>query len=338
MLALAALLAAGCGDDDGAGSTSTTSTSTTSTTSTSTTSTTSTSTTSTASTLPVPVCDTDEVSGALDAALADARLAPGGTWSSDVAASSFVDSTTTGEPWAEVLGLDCGATVTQPDGPADRLALVSWTGPRMAFVIRALDGPSTPYVPLAPVSIGFDAPEGEYLRPDNSLWAGTLESGEALVVGHIDFNLGVAAKTWSADAPPFGEEEPTLDAERAGIAAIEAAGGRNVGLAQPAEFGSEEGYVMFVSPTGQILVADVAPVGWFDPMVPRYIPEGTTTIETIDGVDVRMTEAELTEFPPVPTEFGWTCGDFVWLMQPAGNGTGGETQAFVADLVAAADC
>ena len=66
------------------------------------------------------------------------------------------------------------------------------------------------------------------------------------------------------------QELPHSRAEEVGIFVLETAGARNVGIAQPPEFGSEEGYIQFVSPTGQILVVDVAPDGWFDPMQPRY--------------------------------------------------------------------
>ena len=99
------------------------------------------------------------------------------------------------------------------------------------------------------------------------------------------------------------------------------AGMRNIGIAQPPESGSEEGYAQFISATGQISVADVAPTDWFDPMRSRYY-NGETTIETIDGVDVRVTQ-------PLPgdnlgfvrgVEVGWACDDFVWILEPPFNG------------------
>ncbi len=255
-----------------------------------------------------------------------------------MSASSFADQTANRELWPDVLGLDCGVRLVQPDAPGDRLALVAWTGPRMAFVIRASDSASPSLAKDSIITIGYEDPFGEFVREDNSLWAGVLQSGETLVVGHLDFNLGIVAKTFSADAPPFGDEEPTLDAERVAIAALQAVGARNVGIAQPPEFDSEEGYVQLVSPTGQILVADVAPLGWFDPMVPRYF-QGTTEIHDVAGVMVRVTEpAEGEGLYSAGVEVGWVCGEHVWLLEPAANGTGIEQVAFAGDLIAAGDC
>jgi hypothetical protein len=340
------LLAAACGDDDTGGPPSTTATSTstpasTSTlTPTSTTTPTSTSSTSTTATTeaPAPVCEPDGPFAALDLALADARLEPGGAWSLDVAASSFAADTADPEVWAEVLGLDCAVHATQPAAPGDRLALISWTGPRMAFVIRATDAPDPAFQATSLITVGFENPIGEYLRDDNAMWGGTLESGETLVVGHLDFNLGVAAKTFRADAPPFGEPEITIEAERVGIEAAIAAAGRNVGIAQPPEFESEEGYVMLVSRTGQILVIDVAPTGWFDPMVERYY-HGETTIIEIDGVDVRITEPADDEGEYSDGhEIAWSCLDHVWILEPPSNGTAEEMVQFVTELIAANDC
>lgn len=208
----------------------------------------------------------------------------------------------------------------------------------MAFVVRASDAPDPLPNTSAVISVGFEFPRGEYVRDDNSLWAGSLESGETVVVGHLDFNLGIAAKTFSADAPPFGDPEITIEAERVGIAAAIAAGGRNVGIAQPPEFGSEEGYVMLVSRTGQILIIDVAPAGWFDPMVERYY-HGESTITEIDGVQVRVTEpGEGEGVYDVGYEVAWSCLDHEWILEPTSNGTGDEMVEFASDLIAANDC
>ena len=344
-----ALLAVACGDDDSTAeptSTSTPSSTTSSSTTpsstsappTTTPSTTSSSPTTTTTEAPAPDCTTDDAFAALDSALADARLEPGGAWSLDVAASSFAADTADPEVWADALGLDCAVQATQPDAEGDRLALVAWTGPRMAFVIRTTEAPNPAFQKTATITVIFENPIGEYLRDDISLWGGVLESGETLIIGHIDFNFGITAKTFRADAPTFEEPEINLEAERVGIDAAIAAGGRNVGIAQPSEIGSEEGYVMLVSKTGQILIMDIAPTGWFDPMVERYY-HGETTIIEIDGVDVRITEpAEGEDEFTVGSEIAWSCLDHAWILEPTGNGTGEEMVEFVTDLIAANDC
>lgn len=349
LLVSVVLLASACGDDTASSPTTTSTESTTtssttspttstSSTSTSTTSTTSTTTTTTTTEAPGPECDATTTFGALDSVISDARLPEGGEWSTDVAGNPFSDDTADPGVWVAILGLDCAAQLTQPAAPGDRLALVAWTGPRMAFVVRSSETPAAPFAAISTISVGFENPVGEYLRDDNSLWGGSLSNGETFLVGHLDFNFGIAAKTWQADAPPVDDAETTLDAERAGIAAIRAAGGRNVGIAQYPELGSEEGYVMFVSPTGQILVVDVAPLGWFDPTSPRYYT-GITTTETFDGIEVRVSEPGPGEGEyDQGVEVGWTCGDFVWILEPAGNGSGDEMVDFVETLVGANAC
>lgn len=332
-----ALFAAACGDDGTAepASTSTTSTSSTSTSSTSTSTTMPASATTAA---PAPDCVPNAPFAALDEAIADARLRPGGAWSLDVSESSFATDTADPDAWADQLGLDCAVQATQPDAPGDRLALIAWTGPRMAFVIRSTETPDPAFRTTAVITVVFENPRGEYLRDDISLWGGTLESGETLIVGHLDFNLGIAAKTFRADAPPFGDPETFLEAERVGIAAATAAGGRNVGLAQPAEIGSEEGYVTLVSRTGQILIIDIAPAGWFDPMVERYF-HGETSIVEIDGVEVRITQPGEGEGEyEVGSEIGWSCLDHAWILEPTSNGTGDEMVQFVTEFITANDC
>lgn len=334
VVALLALVAGSCADDT---STAPPATSTTTGSTSTTTTTTSTTTTSTTTEAPAPACAPAAVFEALDAAIVDARLPEGGEWQTEVAGTAFTD-TADPDVWVDVLGLDCAIQATQPDAPGDRLALVSWTGPRMAFVIRSSEPASPPHSALSSISVGFENPGGEMVRDDNSLWGGVLETGETLVVGHIDFNLGIAAKTWRSDAPPFGEAETVIEAERVGIAAVRAAGGRNVGVAQSPELGSEEGYVMFVSPAGQILVIDVAPTGWFDPMMPRYY-HGETTTEVVDGVEVRVTEPQGDEGEfSTGVEVAWACADHVWILEPGGNGTGDEMVAFVTSLIETDDC
>ena len=212
---------------------------------------------------------------------------------------------------------------TTADGD-QRLLLAAWTGPRIAFVIQATDQPSSPYVPIDVLFIVTQDPRGEFLAEDRSLWAGQLEGGETLIVGHRDYNLGVVAKAWQTVVDPLGEVEPTLDSERYAIEALRAAGMRKVGVAQPAEFGSEEGTILFISPAGQISTAAVAPAGWFDPLQPRsYSGETTTTM--VGEVEVRVTEPVEGELPGLGADVGFVCGDWVWLLEPTINGTADET-------------
>lgn len=328
LLAVLVLLGAGCGDEGASApepSTSTTSTST------------STSTTSTSTTeAPAPVCEAADVYAVVDDALSSARLAAGGVWQIDVSASGFVDRTTPAAEFAAELALDCGVLAAQHDAAGDRLLLAAWTGPRMAFVVQADDLSDPPLEPESIVTIVTEEPIGEYLVDDNSAWAGRLASGATLVAGHVDYNLGVALKTWQADVPRLPDAEPTLDAERYGIDALEASGARKPAVAAEATFGSEEGFVMFVSPTGQIIVASVAPAGWYDPMVPRYL-DGATTMRQISGVDVRITEPG-TVTGSIGTEIGWACGDWVWVIEPPLNGTGAEMIPVVEALITTGDC
>ena len=344
------LLAAGCGDDDVGGPPDTTSSTTSSTTSTSstttssstttttTTSTTSTSTTST--TVPTPVCDSDAMLDAVDAAVELARLAPGDGWSTDTVASSFAERTATGAEFAERLAFDCGLTATETVGDDERLVIAAWTGPRFGYVIQSTGGPSTPYRLDATVTVIIDSTRGEYLDGDEqALWAGTFDSGETFVVGHADYSLGPVAKDWVAGPRVPFDEEINLDSERHAIAVLEAAGMRNIGIAQPPMFGSEEGYVLFISPAGQIIVADVAPTDWFDPMVPRYY-HGETRFETISSAEVRITDPNEDDnlgFTPA-AEYAWACDDFVWILEPPFNGDADEVRTNVQSIVDTEEC
>lgn len=345
-VAVVAFVAAGCGDDDGDAAPTTTSTSTTSssTTSSSTTTTTSTTTTSTTTTEPPtttseppgPVCEEADALARLDEAIALARLTPAGPWSADIDDNPFAERTTDPEEYASRLALDCGIVVQDEAG---RLALASWTGPRIAFLIQATDAPTDPYRLDATFTVGIDSTRGEFVDGEaRSVWAGTFDSGETFVIGATDFSLGPVAKDWIAgDRDLF--EEITLDSERHAIAALGEAAMRNIGIAEPPMLGSEEGYVMFTSPAGQILVVDVAPTDWFDPMTPRYF-SGETVVETIDGVDVRRTdpaEGDNLGFT-IGAEWAWACDSFVWILQPPFNGDAEEMRSTVEAVVATEEC
>lgn len=293
---------------------------------------------STTTTAPERDCDEATAYEIADEAIAAARLAPGGEWSTDTEGSRFVERTRTAEELRSQLALDCGVRAVQTTAGGDeRLLLAAWTGDRAAFVVQASDAPSEPYAPEAIVTIVTEDPRGEFLRDDRSLWAARLEGGETLVLGHLDYSLGATAKAWQTAVPPLLDAEPTIEAERYAIETLEAAGQRNVAVAEPAEVGSEAGAVMFVSPTGQILVADVAPEDWIDPMSPRYLG-GPSTTSTIAGVDVRVTEAGPDDLAPAGAELGWWCGEWGWILQPPLNGTADEMLDVARAVVESAGC
>ncbi|MCB0997210.1 MAG: PT domain-containing protein [Acidimicrobiales bacterium] len=286
---------------------------------------------------PEPECDLTDVYSVADDALAAARLAPGGDWTTEVTANPFAERTNAGPAFAARLALDCSVTASQAAGDGQRLLLAAWTGQRIAFVIQATDPPTEPYVTEAVVTILTEDPTGEWLNDDLTWWAATLEDGESIVIGHNDYNLGATAKAWQMAIPAPEDAEPTLDAERHAIEVLQASGARNVSIAQPAEIGSEEGYVQFVSATGQISVVDVAPAGWFDPLEPRY-NHGDTTIVDVGGVQVRVTEPSDEDIYAIAGELGWGCGDYVWILEPPFNGTTDELLASVTALLAVDAC
>jgi hypothetical protein len=340
VVAAVAMLATACGDDEAAEPTPTaTSTSTTSTTSTPTTSTPTTSTPTT--TPPEPSCAVEGPLALLDEALAAARLSTPSEWSADPQTTSFASRTTSGEEYAARLGLDCGTLLgaTGALGDSDWLAVVAWTGSRAAFAVQTTAAPSTPYTGGAYVQNPVTEEPGEFVADDMSTWAASGPDGESIVLGHVDFSLGAAAKDWEIGPRLPFEEEVNLASEQHGIDALVEAGMRNVGIAQSPERGSEEGYIQFVSTTGQISVADVAPTGWFDPMAPRYFG-GDTRVESVDGVDVRITL-------PLPddnlgfaiaAEVAFACADFVWILEPPFNGTVDEMEATATAIVATSEC
>ncbi len=287
-----------------------------------------------------PECEIKDVLSTIDSAIASARLIPAGEWSTETAGNSFEDRTATGTEFADRLALDCGLLVRSKVGNHDRLAVATWTGPRMAWVIQTTEAPATPYAHDATVDVMIDSTKGQFLDGNQrSLWAGTLQNGETFVIGHVDYDLGAAAKGWIAGPRTSVHADVTLASEDHGIAALEAAGMRNIGVAQPSEIGSEEGYIQFVSPTGQISVADIGPTGWFDPLEPRYF-SGPTHLTTINGVEVRVTEPNPDDNAghTVGTEVGFACHSFVWLLEPPQNGNADEMLDTARAVISTEEC
>lgn len=285
-----------------------------------------------------PVCAVDDAIDVVDGAIAAARLSETPEWTTDTT-TGFDDRTATGDVYATRLGLDCGARVAAVAGENERLALVAWTGPRVAFAIQATDAPTTPYLPEAIVQNPVTEARGEFLADDMSVWATAGPAGESLVLGHVDYNLGAAAKGWAAGPAVAVDDEINLASEQHGLEALRDAGMRNVGIAQSPELGSEEGYVQFVSEAGQISVADVAPTDWFDPMQPRYYT-GETSIERVEGVDVRITLPDPDDNLGFirAAEVAFACDDFVWILEPPFNGTVDEMLASATAVISTPAC
>lgn len=336
----AALAVGSCADDTSSTPPSTTAAETTTTTDGTTTTSTSTTSASTTSTVaPAPDCDATDALAVIEEALAAARLPAPAAWDADPADTPFVERTATGDLYADLNGLDCGLLLAAADDTGRWLAVTAWTGPRLVFAVQTTAVPSAAYASTATVRTPVEDLAGEYLADDMSRWAATGPDGESIVIGHVDYSFGPAAKNWDAGPWDFFEPEINVPAERHALDALEAAGMRNVGIAQPSEVGSEEGYAQFVSPAGQISVADVAPTGWFDPMTPRYYT-GETTIESIVGAEVRVTSANPGDNAGFTraAEVAFACDDFVWILEPPFNGTVEEMVDSATAILATDEC
>ena len=269
----------------------------------------------------------------MDESIEAARLAPGSGWSEDTDGVAFDDRTQSAEEFGYRMGLDCVVRLAQQTSSGDqRLLLAAWTGDRRAWVVQATDAPSSPYRPDQRVQLFIDQPYGEWLV-DQSVWAGSLETGETVIVGVVDTSFGVAAKSWWAEVPRFEDLEVTNDAERYAIDTLVDAGARNVSVAEPANFGSEIAAIQFITPLGLHLIATIAPPEWFDPAA--ALVEGDMTVEDIGGVDVYVTTA-------VPDSYavgsvGWTCGDYVWFIDSTW-GTLDELVEWSAQLIESGGC
>lgn len=339
-LALAAGGLAACSGDDDTATDRTTTTRSESTTTTTTEGTTTTS---------VPDCTPDAVFAEVDATITEVRLAAGGEWSLDTDEAAFADRTLDAESFRDLLALDCSLRASQSTAAgAERLVLAAWTGERLAFVVQATDGPSAPYAAEATFELLIEQPRGEFFqgpyRPNRDIravWAGTLSGGETVVVSANDYSEGATAKAWQAgfERGGSGEDLMTLESERFGFDALVAGGARNVGLAQPAESGSEEGTLSFVTPTGQINLAAVAPIGWFDPAYPWHQRE--VTEEDVDGTTLYISEAGPPDDADALTydvaHVSFECGDWVWHLM-TGFGTTEELRDWTVGFIDTLDC
>ncbi len=282
-----------------------------------------------------PTCDAEitDMIEVVDESIVAAQLGSGGVWSDDTSGSTFDARTHDAEEFRYRLGLDCAIRLAQstPDGD-ERLVVAAWTGDRRAWVVQSTDGPETPYRADQRVQLFIDQPLGEWLD-DQSVWAGSLATGDTVIVGTVDTTFGVTAKSWWNEVPRFDDLEVTNAAERYAIDALIHAGNRNVSVAEPANFGTEIAAVQFITPLGLHLIGTIAPPDWFDPAAP--IVEGEMAVERIAGVDVYVTTA-------VPESYaigsvGWACDDYVWFVDSV-HGTIAELTDWTAQLIASNGC
>jgi len=333
---VAALLACGGGDDDAGASTPTSATPVAPTVQ---------STTVPAATEPVvaatsappatALCD-DEVDAMLavvDGSIDGSRLAPGGSWSFDTDGAAFADRTLPTAEFAYRLGLDCTVRAVQltADG-SERFVVGAWTGERRAWVVQATDGPSTPYSPDIRFQLFIDQPDGEWIE-DQAVWAGTLDTGETMIVGTADTSTGLTAKSWWEEVPRFEDLEVAIDAERYAIDALAQAGARNVSVAEPADFGVELAAVQFITPEGLILIGTIGPPDWFDPAAQLF--DGEMSVEQIGGVDVYVTTGAADAY--AVGSVGWMCGDYVWYID-AVYGTVEELTDWATTVIESTGC
>jgi hypothetical protein len=280
-------------------------------------------------------CDSEvaDMLEVVDESIAAAQLDTNGDWTDDTTGATFDDRTHDAAEFRYRLGLDCAIRLVQstPDG-AERLVVAAWTGDRRAWVVQATDGPEVPYRADQRVQLFIDQPLGEWLV-DQFVWAGSLTTGDTVIVGTVDTTFGLTAKSWWNEVPRFDDLEVTNAAERSAIDVLIHAGNRNVSVAEPANFGTEIAAVQFVTPLGLHLIGTIAPPDWFDPAAP--IVEGEMAVEQIAGVDVYVTNA-------VPESYaigsvGWACDDYVWFIDAA-YGTLEELTDWTAQLIASSGC
>lgn len=220
---------------------------------------------------------------------------------------------------------------TTPGG-GDRLVLAAWTGERRGWVVQASDLPSDPYRPEQRVQLFIDQPQGEWLV-NQTLWAGSLTTGETVLVGTVDAPFAVAAKAWWAEVPRFDDLPVSNATEQYAIDTLVAAGARNVSVAEPSSFQSQMGAIQFVTPLGLHLVATVAPPDLFDPAAP--IVDGEMVVQPVDDTDVYVTTAAPASY--AVGSVGWSCGEHVWFIDSA-YGTVDELLDWAAQVIEAAGC
>lgn len=285
----------------------------------------------TTTTTEAPACDETLAIDAIDAALHVARLTPAeGPWSTDSEGSVYADAVVQAEQFASSLGLPCATRLVQGVGaPNERLAVAAWAGERIGFVVLALDQPLTPYDESARFDLLFEQPWGEWVS--ETVWAVTVSSGDSVIVGSEDYPIGPVAKSFLVEFPEPPPAEPEVLAEEYAIAALEAAGMGNVGIAEPTD--TDVASIAFTSTLGNPMIATVGPIGSFDPFT-GYLT-GERTVEDIGGVEVQVVLAGPDQFGVA--DVSWLCGEYGWRLESS-VGTPDEPVEVARTLIASLEC
>ena len=282
-----------------------------------------------------PGCEVEQAAAILDATVELARLSPGGPWSGDTDGVAFDERTDSAEGFAGMVAYECTLRLAQrTDTGAERLALIGWNELRHVLVIQANDPPTRPYRADVLFQLLLEQTYGEWLE-DQFVWAATMVGGESIVIGTRDASTGLTAKSWQSEIPPFEDLPITLESEQFGIDALVTVGARNVSVAEPAPYGYPIGTLQLHTPMSLIAFAVVGPSDFFDPTVP-IVPDGETTLHTVDGITIRLTtgrELGRTDLH----ETGWSCGDHAWRLYSS-YGTPDELLEFTEMLVPSLDC
>jgi hypothetical protein len=283
-------------------------------------------------------CDPALVVETVDGALASARLQPGVAAWTTPSSSVFAAQTTAPEDFAVVLGFDCSWAGMQVVGDHERYAVAAWTGDRMGAVIQATDQPNSPYSEDKTVDLLATAPRGEVV--DTDTWAAEGPDGQTIILLNRGVDvLGLVAKSWIADQGLASSTDDMTTDEGAGsptdqvaIPALTAAGGRNVGGAEPSH-GSSVALYYLVTPLGDTIFVTVGPKDDFDPIA--QLPAGATSDRDLgEGDPVRFVDPS----EPYPTTAaGFTCNGYGWMVE-AENGDIEETSEFISDLMTVLGC
>lgn len=323
---LVALLLGGCGDGEA-----TTTTTAASSTTTTTTTAPSTTTTRIPTTTTIPACDAATALEAFEHATVAARLeVVDEDWTTDATGSAYIEAVVPPEQFADSLGFRCSLLAVQGVGSDhERLGLAAWTGARMGYVILAIDQPTTPYDETVRFDLLFEQPWGEWVT--DTIWAVTISSGDTVIVAAEDYFHGPVAKSFLVAFPEPPSPPPQIPAEEYAMAALEAAGASNIGIAEPSA--TEVASIGFTTPLGNPMIATVGPVSVFDPFS-GYLT-GERTITVIDGVEVQTVL-------PGPDQFGvadlsFVCDDHGWRLE-ASVGTPDEPLDMAAALIEALAC
>jgi hypothetical protein len=279
---------------------------------------------------PADRCDAGELLETVNRAVAAARLPDiGGRWTEGPGDSEFAGRTTPPDEFATTHAFDCALLAAHASPDTDRLLLAAWTGHRMAWVIQTTDQPATPYDTAVRVDLLAEQPWGEWV--DTDVWAVTLSTGNTLVIGTVDYSLGATAKSWLVWFPEPPGPPPQIAAEKYAWPLLEAAGARNVGIAEPSE--TSVASLAFSTPRGSVMVATVGPLADFDPRA-GYL-SGERSIEAIGGVDVQITLAGPDQL--ILADAAFSCDSWGWRLE-ASMGTLEELTGFLELLLPALEC